>query len=498
MRVGMRMMLTGAGIGIAASAIGAAEPINIGSRLELLVDDYLLDGREGVELRLHHPTPREVAIVFDRPWEGNACHYVTVFRDEGTYRMYYAAWHLDTTEGKLKPSKLRIGLAESDDGIVWRKPELGLIEFEGSKANNLVWEGAGSHGFAPFRDSNPDCAPEELYKAVGQGSFEEKSGLWALVSPDGLRWSLMGDRPILTGCAFDSQNLAFWDPVRQEYRAYVRDFREGRRDIKTATSPDFRNWTDLEWLIFPDAPDEQLYVNQVAPYYRAPHIFIGFPARYVERSWSPSLRALPERDNREQRSRAGERYGTALTDSLLMTSRDGLTFKRWGEAFLRPGIQREGSWAYGDTYLQWGLVETTSDMPGAPNQLSLYAVEGYWTGTTSRLRRYTIRIDGFVSAYAPLSGGEFVTKPIIFEGDRLVVNFSTSAAGDIRVELEDADGRPIEGFALDDCDEVYGDEIERTVTWGERAELGALAGKPVRLRFLLRSADLFSFRFAKT
>ncbi|MEA3403664.1 MAG: hypothetical protein U9R79_20640, partial [Armatimonadota bacterium] len=296
---------------------------------------------------------------------------------------------------------------------------------------------------------------------------------------------------------FDSQNLAFWDSFRGEYRAYMRDFRDGIRDIKTATSPDFIHWSEPQWLQYPGAPDEALYTNQVRPYYRAPHTLIGLPARYTERGWSPSMEALPEPEHRRLRSDAGDRFGMAITDSLLMTSRDGRTFHRWGEAFLRPGIQRPGAWAYGDHYLQWGLVETASDLPGAPNELSLYSVEGYWTGTTSSLRRYTLRIDGFVSLHAPLSGGEMVTKPLVFDGERLVLNFSTSAAGDIRVGLQDPSGQPIEGFALEDCDEVFGDEIERAVTWrGGESDVSALAGQPVRLRFVLRDADLYSLRFA--
>ncbi|MGC9318642.1 MAG: hypothetical protein ACP5KN_11495 [Armatimonadota bacterium] len=490
------MILTGLGILTALAATGAEEPIDIGSRLELMVDDFLIDRMTGAELRLHHPQPQETAIVFDEPWEGSACGYVTVFEDEGLYRMYYKAWHLDVTGGELKTSPLHIAYAESDDGIVWRKPELGLFEFEGSTANNIVWYGPPDHGFSPFRDPNPKAPPEARYKAFGHGQIEAGRGVFAFASPDGIHWSLMHDEPVLTGCAFDSQNLAFWDSFRGEYRAYMRDFREGFRDIKTATSPDFVHWTQPQWLQYPGAPDEALYTNQVRPYHRAPHIFIGMPARYCERGWSPSMEALPEPEHRRMRSDAGNRYGMAITDSLLMTSRDGGTFRRWGEAFVRPGIQRPGAWAYGDHYLQWGLVETPSKLPGAANELSLYSVEGYWTGTSSSLRRYTLRIDGFVSVHAALSGGEMLTRPLTFDGERLVLNFSTSAAGGIRVEIQDANGEAIEGFTLDDSDEVFGDEIERTVTWrGGESDVSALSGRPVRLRFVLRDADLYSLRF---
>ena len=109
---------------------------------------------------------------------------------------------------------------------------------------------------------------------------------------------------------------------------------------KKATSSNFLHWGDEADLTYVDSPDEHLYTNQVGPYYRAPHVLIGFPTRYVERGWSPSMRALPELENRELRASASQRYGTAITEGLLMASRDGVRFNRWNEAFLPPGIQR--------------------------------------------------------------------------------------------------------------------------------------------------------------
>ena len=112
-----------------------------------------------------------------------------------------------------------------------------------------------------------------------------------------------------------------------------------------------------------------------------------------------------------------------------MTSRDGVHFKRWNEAFLRPGPERPGTWHYGAHYLAWGVVETASNLPGAPPELSLYATENYWHGKGSALRRYTLRLDGFVSAAANWRGGELLTKTLTFAGPRLELNFASSAAG---------------------------------------------------------------------
>jgi hypothetical protein len=154
----------------------------------------------------------------------------------------------------------------------------------------------------------------------------------------------------------------------------------------------------------------------------------------------------------------------------------GVAFKRWNEAFLRPGIERPGTWNYGQQFMAWHLVETKSALAGAPVELSLYAVEDSWTGKGSALRRSTLRLDGFVSVSAPTSGGELITKPIRFKGRRLELNFSTSAAGGVRVEIQEATGNPLPGFALADCPAIYDDAIERPVTWSGRGR----AGRPDR------------------
>jgi hypothetical protein len=429
--------------------------------------------------------------------------------------MYYKAWQLDVSDKGVKTNAhpLFCCYAESDDGIHWKKPELGLHEFNGSKANNIVIA-SGKLGAlnvdaghpAVFKDDNPAAPADARYKAIVRSNSPK--GLHALKSPDGIHWSPMADAPVITDGAFDSQNLAFWDAGHGVYRAYWRYFTagvtdeknwkpEGDRAIRTATSKDFLRWENQRDLGYVDSPSEQLYTNQVKPYHRAPHLLIGFPTRYTDRGWSDSMRALPEREHREWRSKANQRYGTVVTEGLLMAGRDGVTFHRWNEAFMPPGIEREGTWNYGHHYIAWHLVETKSDLAGAPNELSLYTGENYWTGTSSALRRYTLRLDGFVSVQAPMSGGELVTKPIRFKGSKLAMNFSTSAAGGVRVEIQDVEGRALPGFALDDCPPIFGDAIERKVTWKSGGDVGTLAGKPVRLRFELKDADGFAYQFSE-
>ena len=464
----------------------SAEPINIGSRLELMIDDHLVADMSGdAKLCLHRPTERGVAIVHDEPWEGSASLFHTVLRDGDLYRMYYRGAHYVVTENELQtPHRQVVCYAESGDGIHWTKPNLGIVEFDGSSDNNIIWDGPGSHNFAPFRDANPDCRPGEEYKALGGVGGE--GGLLAFKSSDGIHWSLIRDAPVITRGAFDSQNLAFWDAARGEYREYHRGFRNGR-DIMTSTSQDFLTWTEPAWLEYSPGRLTELYTNQITPYYRAPHILLGFPTRYV--TGRHPLTPIGER-----LMRVSKRLGTDYTDGGLMTSRDGLHFDVWAEAFIRPGPEAKGRWVYGDNYQNWGVVETrseTSDMP----ELSVYANGGYWRGNSTYLYRHTLRLDGFVSVNAPSSGGGFVTKSVVFRGRELVINFATSAAGSVAVEVQDDDGVRIQGFGLQDCTDTFGDDLERVVSWKGGSDVGDLAGKAIRLRFVLRDADLYSFRF---
>lgn len=377
--------------GVCAAA-GSA-PIELGTRLELFVDDYLIESCAGAQLRLQSPRPREVAIVFDAPWEGNTSGYVTVFEDDGLFRMYYRA--SDSSPGSEGRDEQRVCYACSEDGVHWAKPDLGLFEFDGSKANNIVWEGVGTHNFVPFKDGNPACAPGERYKAVGSGS--DHARLVPFRSEDGIHWSLMREEPIITEGAFDSQNLAFWDVYRGRYVEFHRGFRDGVRAIMTSTTVDFLSWPAPEWLDYGDCPKEHLYTNAITTYPRAPHILMGFPKRF-----------LPSRDPKIHRY-------PGVSDGVFMTSRDGLHWRRWGEAFIRPGLQRS-RWVNRNNMTAWGILQTKAEEPDLPDELSVFSSEGYYTGPC-KLRRFTVRLDGFVSVHAPASGGEFTTKLLTFADD---------------------------------------------------------------------------------
>ncbi len=481
------------------TSIDAAEPIDIGSRRELFVDKTLIEQMDGqAELKLHHPTPREIAIEFDQPWEGNASGYPTVIQDGDLYRMYYRGHAYIIDDPPLKQAQSEtVCYAESSDGIHWTKPNLGLFDWPGSPENNIIWRGGPeTHNFAPFIDTNPDCPPEQRYKAIG-GTVTSK-GLLTFQSADGIHWKPLSDGPVVTKGAFDSHNTAFWDPEYNRYSMYVRYFSEaqfkGLRLIGMSHSSDFENWSEPVGLEYPGSPPQQMYTNQIGPYYRAPHVLFGFPTRYVARPLTDYVQTLEPVQLRKTLTAAYERVGTDLTDGLFMSSRDGLSFHRWDEAFLRPGPEAEGRWIYGDNYQSYGLFETKADQPGMPNEISLHFDEGAWRD--SRLvRRYTVRLDGFVSLHAPYAGGEVTTKVLTFRGKHLSLNYATSAAGSLRIEIQDADGQPIEGFSLDDSAELFGDSIEQHAQWSSGSDVSRLAGQPVRLRFALKDGDLYSYRF---
>ncbi len=175
----------------------------------------------GVSLELHPPRRAEVVLRFDKPWEGSHSAYVTVLKDGDRYRMYYRGWP-DTEQPD------QVCYAESLDGVHWVKPNLGIVEWNGSKRNNILRNGLGSHNFTPFVDTRTGVPADERYKAVGRG-LHPKNTLWAFASADGIRWRTVGDAPVITDGRFDSQNLAFWDPNRNKYVAYFRVSTSARR-----------------------------------------------------------------------------------------------------------------------------------------------------------------------------------------------------------------------------------------------------------------------------
>lgn len=438
--------------------------VDIGSRLEPFVDETLIERFDGASLQLTPPTRREVVLTLDQPWEGRHSAYFTVFRDGDRVRLYYRGYCPDDMAEQQVTC-----LAESDDGVHFRRPELGLYDFQGTNKNNIVFRGLEAHNFAPFKDENPAANPDERYKAVGGVA----SKLYAFVSPDGIRWRKLRGEPILAEGAFDSLNVAFWDDHHKLYRCYSRFWSAGGyagyRAIQSSTSSDFLRWSSPVPNEYPgNPPQEHFYTNATTPHPSAPHILLSFPMRFV-----------PERTKLTGHPEPG------VSDAVFMSSRDGVRWNRaFLEAWLRPGLD-ERNWTHRNIMPAWGIVETG-------DEFSLYVSEHYaWPD--NRLRRVTVPRNRFASVAAGARGGSVTTKPLRFSGRRLHLNYSTSAAGAISCELLRPDGAPIPGFTSAEFQPLFGDELDAAVTWRGR-DIADAQVNPLRIRFVLRDANVYSLQ----
>ena len=473
-------LLTSVILSLVSTALIAEDSIlDLKNRRELFVDDFLIESLDGLGLRLHEPLREGPAFAFDKPWEGRFSAYPTIIKDGDLYRMYYRGLP-NVEEGTVAVTCY----AESTDGVSWTKPNLGIFEVNGTKENNVVLaiHDKYSRSFSPMLDTRPGVPAERRFKAI---TGVEGKGLAAFVSPDGIHWKLWREEFIFTQGLFDSHNVAFWSASEGQYVCYFRTWTgegfNGFRTISRTTSQDFLNWTDPVAMDFGDTPMEHLYTNGTQPYFRAPHIYLALAKRFF-----PKKAALDESvssglvDN--------PKYAIASSDSIFMSTRGGKHYDRsFMEAFIRPG-DTPLDWVARDNTPALGLVE------GDGRKLYIYRMSHY-AQPSAHLDRYSLRLDGFVSVHASYEGGELLSKPFRFEGKELEINYESSAAGELRVELQDLEGKPIPGFSLEQCTPIFGNEIEWVVKWKGGSDVSVLAGRAIRMRIAMSDADLYSFRF---
>lgn len=273
----------------------------------------------------------------------------------------------------------------------------------GTRSNNVVLAGQApfSHNFSPFLDSRTSVPRVERFKALA-GTTE--SGLHAFASADGIRWRRLGSGPVLTQGAFDSQNVACWSPAEGRYLLYLRTWSGGEfagyRSISRSTSDDFLHWSAPEPMTFSDGPPEHLYTSQTQPYFRAPHLLVATPMRFM-----PGRQVLTEVQAQELGVKPG--YAGDAAEAVFMTSRGGNRYDRtFLEGFIRPGLD-PGNWASRAGLTALGIVGT------APGEMSLYK-QAHYAQSSGHLVRHTLRADGFASVTAPFRGGEVVTHPLRF------------------------------------------------------------------------------------
>lgn len=521
----MVLVLLGAAV---CGQAATAEPIDVGTRRQLFIDRLFLAEARGVSLRVHPPRKTgETTIKADRAWErGGLGPFSSVLWDNGRYHLWYHAmdaklWHTSPVAGS-------ICYATSDDGITWTKPDLGLVDYDGSRRNNIV-VGHGAAGLRIGQDGmmvfvDPNAPAHERLRMSNRFSRDragKSDGVNLLSSGDGIHWTLTHQelityRPEVKGHHLDSQNVIFWDEGLKRYVAFVRrnlkDAENQGRAIARAESErlgGFPLTQDLPVVYRPDPPDPWHGGVSVVDYYNsaalrypwADRAYFMFPQAYYH--YTRTLREFVP----DAPTNAGP------LDTRFAASRDGLSWERFdGEPFVRLGMK--GEFDCHSARLIYGLVPDRSG-----REMYLYYRGSDWLHGWDRdernrtllsglglgaerditvISRLVLRRDGFVSVTAGPDGGEFTTPALKIAGRRLRLNLDTSAAGIVRIGLLDSSGRPIPGCGLEDCDLIHtANEINRLVKWRGAADLPPSIQGAVRLRVSLRHADLYAFQFSE-
>jgi hypothetical protein len=318
----------------------------------------------------------------------------------------------------------------------------------------------------------------------------------------------------------DSQNVVFWDDRIQKYAAYFRQNQRNSvtqgRTVARAESDNLRFFCRAEdapvvmqansnHAVRSDTPKKSrldlldTYTNGTFKYPWAESAYFMFPTEYYH--YGPQIAEFQKQAP----------INAGALDTRFAASRDGVAWQRYDH---RPwvGLGMKGEFDSKRIYMVYGIVPARNDTELYMYYLGTSETHGWNrndennrlltaaglapTGVNS-ISRVVLRRDGFVSARAPFAGGEFITPPLRFDGDQLLLNVDTSAAGELRVEIQDEQGQPIPKFTLADADLIHtANEINRVARWNGQSSVGSLAGKAVRLHFVLRDTDLFAFQFA--
>jgi len=450
--------------------------MNIGSAKQLFVDGALIESSRGVTLTMNPPRKTgEKCIAPDRPWESyGVCAYNSVTEDGGIYKLWYDAIANDDSRW--------LCYATSTDGVHWEKPALGIVEFGGAKDTNIVFplEKKDHEPGCVFIDRNPKCAADARYKMVCSYDGPGGPGTYVFQSADGLRWRPISDRPSFRSS--DTGNVAFWDDRIGRYVAYIRTW----TPLRMVGRCEFDDLADFgkEQVVFgydaQDPPDMDFYTNAAVKYPYAENVYLIFPSAYFHYPEPP----------------VGKYRNDGPLDIRFAVSRDGIHFARPDR---KPyiGLGVKGRFDDSAMYMTTGMIRHGAELwqyyEGYDFTHGAYHVAtDKFTGVISRVVQ---RLDGFVSADAAYDGGELTTVPVVFAGTRLELNVDASVAGSVRVEVLDAGGKPVAGFALADADAIKGNYVDKVVTWKGGEDVSALAGKAVRLRFVMRDAAVYAFQF---
>jgi len=480
----------------APKRISEAKPahkvIRVGNRKQLFIDRKFIDRSYNVRIVMNSPTKADIAIECDRPWEDfRITSYFNVLQDGDICRMYYSCFSVDQWHvADAWQNHCYFCYAESTDGIHWKKPNLGLVEFEGSKNNNILMKAVVDA--TVFVD--PMASPERRYKMLSLLALHNiESGLRVSYSADGIHFT-MPDKPVAHWIP-DSQQNAFWDARIGKYVAYLRGKEEmgieckSRVVVRAAMDDISKPWTIKPDIVFSsddnDPPNMDFYTNACVPYPWADDAYFMFPTAYHH---------YPSDINKGN---------DGILDSSMAVSREGIKWQRPDRGPYVP-LGMNGQWDSKFLMIGVGLVRQDNFLyqyycgvdlsHGGTRHMKDEKERAKWR-RWGKIGRVVQRLDGFCSADAAYEGGWLETPPIVFTGNQLELNINTSAAGLARVAILDADRKPIPGYTLEDCPEIMDNDVAHVVSWKGNSSISALAEKPVRLRFEMRSAKLYAFQF---
>jgi hypothetical protein len=463
----------------------------------LFLDPAFVRESRGTELVANPPRSEEVVIRPDRPWETGPLKftfYLTVLDENGKLRL----WYVCRDAAKVTD----LAYAESVDGVHWTKPELGIVDYHGSRANNLL--GIHRQEGSVFRDPNPK-SEDERYVYVS--TVFKSGGIYRYTSPDGLRWKRDAE-PFLPFEA-DSQNVTFWDTKLKRYVSYIRGwniskpFGFGRKVVRLESDrldrPSgivpkgnqgrvFPKEPDRDPLIVDEIPDTfvyderdpkdtDIYTNAIQPYPADPSWYVGFPALLRHNYASPNrsdgwteIQFIGSHDGK-----IWHRYNRPTYAGLGLAGSDTT-----GMVYMGPGLVVRGDeiWQYGT-----GFRTTHGDEPGRAKQ------------GDGVILRYVHRLDGFVSLDFAQTGGRAVCAPVNVTGNKLLLNLDTGALGGLQVGLRTATGELVPGFGVEDCELLVVNSTKAVVTWHGRSDLAALRGREVQVEVSGSRAKLYSLRF---
>ncbi len=459
-----------------------AAGVDIGHRKQLFIDDHAVESTEGVTRRLHRLErhPGNPVLVGDRPWErwlvspnGRA---VLFDLETGEFKMWYMASHME--EGAPGGFRYKVAYAVSQDGAHWIKPNLGQVDWEGSRDNNLIPRGVNWMRRANVIKDLRDPDPRRRFKMTYVDVFNGQPAITKGYSADGIHWRLNGDgkpwfrRP-------HNGNLLGWDPRIRRYVFYVR-MRAAQNTVGRAVSGDFVTWSEPETVMAPGPDEPDLHFKGLAAFL--------YEDLYMGWLW------VFERGAKEFVAAAAE----------LAVSRDGIHWSRpfpgsfvlergedpaWDSALsipVAPVVHDQRIWCY-----YWG-----ENMPYTVD--AIRKVKDGWFRDGQRIQRATglatLRLDGFVSLSAP-GEGSVTTRLLRTPGGRLTVN--ARVGGDLRAEILDGDGNVIPGYGVQQCNPVRGDSLRHAVTWGTGSDLVPRRKAGLRVRFHLRDTDLYAFQLKR-